>query len=46
MTVKTKKYQLEPKKYIGLAMGMALKSFWWAFLIAIAIACSLSIAQG
>ena len=38
MVIKTKKYQLAPKKYIGLAMGSVLKKMWWCFLIPLALA--------
>ncbi|MFK7900247.1 MAG: YcxB family protein [Cyclobacteriaceae bacterium] len=38
MVVKTKKYQLESKKYISLAMGTVIKKYWWALLIPIALA--------
>ena len=34
---KTKKIQLDTKTYIGLALLNALKKFWWAFLIPVAI---------
>ena len=37
MIVKTKKYKLETKTYIGLAMKNILKEQWWVFLIALAI---------
>ncbi len=38
MVVKTKKYQLDTKKYVSLAMGGVLKKLWWAFLIPVVIA--------
>lgn len=37
MVVKTKKYQLETKKYVRMALGTTLKSMWWAFLIPLAL---------
>ncbi len=37
MIVRTKKYQLQTKKYIGLALGSVLKQQWWVFVIYIAI---------
>jgi hypothetical protein len=37
MIVKTKKYKLETKTYIGLGMKNILKEQWWVFLIAAAI---------
>ncbi len=37
MIVKTKKYKLETKTYIGLAMKNILREQWWVFLIAAAI---------
>lgn len=37
MIVKTKKYQLEKGVYIKKCMKNALLSFWWAFLIPIAL---------
>ena len=37
MIVKTKRYKLETKTYIGLAMKNILKEQWWVFLIALAI---------
>ncbi len=37
MIVRTKKYQLPTKKYIGIAFKAALKQQWWVFLIYIAI---------
>ncbi|MEO9482815.1 MAG: YcxB family protein [Ekhidna sp.] len=33
MIVRTKKYQLPTKKYIGIAFKAALKQQWWVFLI-------------
>ena len=39
MIVKTKKYQLDTKKYVKIAMGGVLKKYWWAFLIPFALAC-------
>ena len=38
MIVKTKKYQLENKTYRKLAMKNVITSWWWAFLIPIALA--------
>lgn len=37
MIVKTKKYKLETKTYIGLAMKNILREQWWVGLIALAI---------
>ncbi|EMR04701.1 hypothetical protein [Cesiribacter andamanensis] len=37
MIVKTKKYKLETKTYIGLGMKNILREQWWVFLIAAAI---------
>lgn len=37
MIVKTKKYKLETKTYIGLAMKNILREQWWVVLIALAI---------
>lgn len=37
MIVKTKRYKLETKTYIGLAMKNILREQWWVFLIAAAI---------
>ena len=33
MIVRTKKYQLPTKKYIGVALKAVLKQQWWVFLI-------------
>ncbi|MEQ8626295.1 YcxB family protein [Ekhidna sp.] len=40
MIVRTKKYQLPTKKYIGIAFKAALKQQWWVFLIYLAICAS------
>ena len=37
MIVRTKKYQLPTKKYIGIAFKGVLKQQWWVFLIYLAI---------
>lgn len=37
MIVRTKKYQLPTKKYIGVAFTAVLKQQWWVFLIYLAI---------
>jgi len=37
MIVRTKKYQLPTKKYIGIAFKATLKQQWWVFLIYLAI---------
>lgn len=37
MIVRTKKYQLPTKKYIGIALKATLKQQWWVFLIYAAI---------
>ena len=37
MIVRTKKYQLPTKKYIGIALKGVLKQQWWVFLIYLAI---------
>ena len=37
MIVRTKKYQLPTKKYIGIAFNAAVKQQWWVFLIYAAI---------
>lgn len=37
MTIKTKKYQLESKTYINIALKNVMKKFWWAWLIPTAI---------
>ena len=37
MIVRTKKYQLPTKKYIGVAFKAVLKQQWWVFLIFLAI---------
>ena len=37
MIVRTKKYQLPTKKYIGIAFRSVLKQQWWAFVIYLAI---------
>lgn len=39
MIIKTKKYQLPTKKYIGIAFKAVLKQQWWVGLIFIAICC-------
>ena len=37
MIVRTKKYQLPTKKYIGVAFRAVLKQQWWVFVIYLAI---------
>ena len=37
MLIKTKKYQLDKKKYVNIAMNGALKTSWWFLLIPVAI---------
>lgn len=37
MTVKTKKYQLDNKTYISIALKSVLLEFWWAWLVPVAI---------
>lgn len=37
MLIKTKKYQLDKKKYVSIAMNGAIKTSWWFPLIAIAV---------
>ncbi len=37
MIVRTKKYQLPTKKYIGIALKAVLKQQWWVFLIYLTI---------
>ncbi|MCS7005414.1 MAG: YcxB family protein [Cytophagales bacterium] len=37
MTIRTKKYQLDHKTYINLSTLNALREFWWAWLIPVAI---------
>lgn len=37
MIIKTKKYQLDKKKYVSLAMRGAIRTSWWFLLIPIAI---------
>ncbi len=37
MIVRTKKYQLPTKKYIGIALKAALRQQWWVFPIYLAI---------
>lgn len=37
MIVKTKKYKLKPKTYRKLAMANILKSWWWVFLLPLAM---------
>ncbi|WMJ71836.1 YcxB family protein [Cytophagaceae bacterium ABcell3] len=37
MIIKTKKYQLDKKTYIKLALVNVLKQQWWAFLIPLAL---------
>ena len=37
MIIRTKKYQLKTKKYIGIALRAVLKQQWWVFLIYLAI---------
>ncbi len=37
MIVKTKKYKLEPKKYIILALKNVVIEFWWVWLVPVAI---------
>ena len=37
MIVKTKRYKLATKKYIGLALASVLKQQWWVFVIYVAI---------
>lgn len=37
MIVRTKKYKLPTKKYIGLALRSILKQQWWVFVIYLAI---------
>jgi len=37
MNIKTKKYQLESKTYITMAMKSIMVEFWWAWLIPIAM---------
>lgn len=37
MIVRTKKYQLPTKKYIGIALKSVLKQQWWVFVIYAAI---------
>ncbi len=37
MIIKTKKYQLPTKKYIGMAFKGVLKQQWWVFVIYLAI---------
>jgi len=37
MTVKTKKYQLNNKTYISIALKSVLIEFWWAWLVPVAI---------
>lgn len=37
MIVRTKKYQLPTRKYIGIAFKAVLKQQWWVFLIYLAI---------
>lgn len=37
LSAKTKKYQMPVKAYIKAGMTMALKQFWWAFLVPVAI---------
>ena len=37
MLIKTKKYQLDKKKYVSIAMSGAIKTSWWFLLIAIAV---------
>ncbi len=39
MIVKTKKYKLETRTYIRLAMKNLIREQWWVFLIAAAIMC-------
>lgn len=45
MIVKTKKYELEKKKYVNLSMRQTMMKLWWSFLIPFAIA-SLTFVQG
>lgn len=37
MNIKTKKYQLESKTYVNIALKNVMKKFWWAWLIPVAI---------
>lgn len=37
MLIKTKKYQLNKKKYVSIAMKGAIRSTWWFLLIPLAI---------
>jgi len=37
MIIKTKKYQLDSKTYVNIALKNVMKKFWWAWLIPTAI---------
>ncbi|MGB0521382.1 MAG: YcxB family protein [Flammeovirgaceae bacterium] len=37
MNIKTKKYQLESKTYVNIALKNVMKKYWWAWLVPVAI---------
>ncbi|MEN7547674.1 YcxB family protein [Rapidithrix thailandica] len=37
MIIKTKKYKLDPNKYVMLGLKTVMKEYWWAWLVPVAI---------